>query len=233
MKNNFHLESLDIEMKTEVELNGGVILPLFFKASNITQSDVNFAISFLNKDKLSSKKQNKTSISDFKKIDIINKTDIEFGFDLEYDCFFNKEHEKQTIERLFKFVDINILNTYFDFNFKSYLDLYNYLIDIGLDFEHIEKLTYVVSVYINIIYKRITNICRKMFKLDNKKDEEYSFVMFELQACYEDMKVPYFPENKNKTMQEWSYREREILRCYKTKKTMIDNAIHERITKKN
>lgn len=230
--NNYRLEDLNIEIRTEVELNENFILPLFFKSSELTQDDINISYGYFAKDKVEQTQKREKPI-DFKKIVLKNDGNVELHNFLKLQDYFAEEEEKKYINFVFKFVDLDLLNKTVSQNvyFDNVLELYDYLGEMGFLSTHFNHIFYVVAQYVKMLHIKINNICLQIFRVEKRyeKEEEYTMEMFELQASYEDLHIPYFPENINKSLSSWSYRERETLRCYKTKKNMIDNAIRKRI----
>ena len=164
-------------------------------------------------------------------------------FEDNYLC--EKTYEIEQLSRNFNFIDVE--TKLYENRTKNFLE-YNELESVDellfkLDEFKLKKLNNYIDKYKLILQRicrrRLDELFRlkqkepkitlknKFPKLDNEDEiskftvRDRTFMLAQLSIEYNP--TPIFPENKNKTMQEWSFREKEYHMAYISSKTRIEN----------
>lgn len=166
-------------------------------------------------------------------------------FDVDYNC--EKSNEIKMITRNFNFIDTT--TKLYDNQSKNFLEYYELesVDDLLFIIDEIDigKLNAYIEKYKGILQREYIRRLNKLFRLNQTKPtinlknklpepdddikaftvRDRTFMLMQLSNEYNP--TPRFEENKDKTMNEWSFRETELHLAYLTSKTRIESLENE------
>lgn len=180
-------------------------------------------------------------------IKFMRNNDLDIGFDGDpMELQFNKIKELENYKWYLKF--INNTDPLYEGYTKTFTEYYElnstYDLLTILDRNDIEELISHISVYINICIEEFTDRLYDMLKIKDEKPEISYTKKYEMKPNIKDYvtytqgyiiaqmgmeynPTAFFPENKGKSILEWSYREFELHMAYLTIKSKIESTQDE------
>lgn len=123
------------------------------------------------------------------------------------------------LKQEFNFIDYEILG------FNSAEELFDTLQEMGFTDKLFGELKLYIDSIKKILIEHYVNGLNLAFRMGEECKDDMMFstdALIETQACIEFMHTPYYAENKNRSWNDYSLREKVLQKTFLTKKNMVD-----------
>lgn len=139
----------------------------------------------------------------------------------ENDCLLQRDKNDIlcSLKTEFNFIDYEILG------YNSAEELFDELQSCGFTDTLFRDLKIYIDSMKTILIQHYVNGINVAFRMGDECKEDMLFsteALIETQACIEYMHTPYYPENKDKSWNEFSLREKILQKTFLTKKNMVN-----------
>lgn len=139
----------------------------------------------------------------------------------ENECMLKRDKTDilNAVKHEFNFIDYVILG------YENSEELFKDLQELGFTDKLFGELKLYVDSIKKVLLEFYTNGLNKAFRIGDEGKDDLIFgteALIEAQACIEFMHRPYYPENKDKSWNEYSLREKILQKTFLTKKNMVN-----------